>query len=159
MIEKDKDVSIGLVVNARADTKISQWAKGTEFYNDALKRVETARKTGVLKGVLWHQGESDARNAEYLDQLKTFIADLRKDLKEPNLPFVAGQVNNIKLINDQIAELPEKVTYTGFVSSEGLKTTDNRYFDAKSMKLLGKRYAKVMHKLVNSEQKASSRTK
>jgi hypothetical protein len=159
MIEKDKDVSIGLVVNARADTKISQWAKGTEFYNDALKRVETARETGILKGVLWHQGESDAKNAEYLDQLKTFIADLRKDLKEPNLPFVAGQVNNIKLINDQIAELPENVPYTGFVSSEGLKTSDNTHFDAKSMRLLGNRYAIVMQKLVNSEQKESSKTK
>jgi hypothetical protein len=54
---KDADpvVSLGLVVNAKGGTKIEQWAKGTSFYNDALKRVEVARKSGVLKGILWHR--------------------------------------------------------------------------------------------------------
>ena len=57
---------------------------------------------------------------------------------------MAGQVNNVRLINDQIARLPEVVPFTGFASSVGLKTMDRAHFDAESMKLLGRRYAEAM---------------
>lgn len=148
MLEKNEGVSVGLVVNAKGGTKIEQWAKGTKFYNDAIKRTEAARKTGVLKGILWHQGESNAGNPEaYLKQLKTLVGDLRKDLVMPELPFIAGQVINLPPINDEIAKLPDAVPFTSFVSSEGLKGLDRWHFDAASMKLLGERYAEAMTKV------------
>jgi hypothetical protein len=147
MLGKSKAISIGLVVNAKGGTSIRKWARGTAFYKEALKRTRTARKTGTLKGVLWHQGESDSRDARYLDKLKALIADLRKDLEEPDLPFVAGQISNVRLINDQIARLPEVVPFTGFASSAGLKTMDRAHFDARSMRLLGRRYAEAMLKI------------
>ncbi|MBT3200104.1 MAG: sialate O-acetylesterase [Phycisphaerales bacterium] len=154
MLEKQPAVSIGLVVNAKGGTSIKQWAKGTKFYKDALARTKIAMKTGVLKGILWHQGESDAKDDKYLDKLKTLIADLRKDLGAPNLPFVAGEVKDVKLINEQIKQLPKAVKHTAFASGEGLKTKDRWHFDAKSMKLLGKRYAQAMLKLQAEQQKA-----
>ena len=43
--------------------------------------------------------------------------------------------------------LPKKVPHTAFVSSEGLKAMDRWHFDAKSMKLLGERYADEMLEL------------
>ena len=147
MTAKDKGVSIGLVVNAKGGSKIMQWTKGSRFYKDALRRTEAARKTGVLKGILWHQGESDAKNEDYLAKLKDLVKNLRADFGLPNLPFVAGQVNNLKLINDQIAQLPKQVKHTGFTSSDGLKAMDRWHFDAKSMKLLGERYAEEMLKI------------
>ncbi len=147
MLAKSKAISIGLVVNAKGGTSIRKWARGSRFYKEALKRTQTARKTGTLKGILWHQGESDSKDARYLDKLKALIADLRKDLDEPDLPFVAGQINNVRLINDQIARLPEVVPFTGSASSAGLKTMDRAHFDAKSMKLLGRRYAEAMLKI------------
>ena len=60
---------------------------------------------------------------------------------------VAGQVNDLELINDQIARLPAVVPATAFVSSDGLKAMDRWHFDARSMKLLGRRYAEAMLKL------------
>jgi len=147
MLAKNKAISIGLVVNAKGGTNIRNWARGSRFYKEALKRTRTARKTGTLKGVLWHQGESDSKDARYLDKLKALIADLRKDLDEPDLPFVAGQINNVGLINDQIARLPEVVPFTGFACSDGLKAMDRWHFDARSMKLLGRRYAEAMLKI------------
>ena len=149
MLEKDKGISLGLVVNAKGGTKIEQWAKGTRFYKDAIMRATEAQKTGTLKGILWHQGESNSGNPDgYADKLKTLVENLRKDLKAPNLPFVAGQVNNHKAINDEIAKLPAAVPNTAFVSSEGLKAQDRWHFDAPSMKLLGKRYAEEIQKLL-----------
>lgn len=148
MLKKDKNISVGLIVNAKGGSKIAQWKKGTQFYKEAIRRTKEAQKNGTLKGILWHQGESDNGSPDgYLENLKTLITDLRKDLGEPKLPFIAGQVNNAPAINDQIAKLPKTLPETGFVSSEGLKAMDRWHFDAKSMKLLGNRYAEEMLKL------------
>ncbi|MHC4249700.1 MAG: sialate O-acetylesterase [Planctomycetota bacterium] len=157
MLEKDDAISIGLVVNAKGGTNIRQWARGSRFYREALRRTQAAQKRGVLKGVLWHQGESDAKDAKYLDKLKALVADIRRDLKRPDLPFVAGQVNDVKLVNDQIARLPEVVPSTGFVSSDGLKAMDRWHFDAKSMRLLGRRYAEAMLK-IHAARKSAKKT-
>ena len=44
------------------------------LYDDMLKAVREARKHATLKGVLWHQGESNASRAnEYPEKLKTLI--------------------------------------------------------------------------------------
>lgn len=148
MAKADDDVTIGLIVNARGGSKIGQWKKGTRFYQEALRRAKATQETGSLKGIVWHQGESDAgAPGTYLDDLAQLIADLREDLGVEGLPFVAGQVHNVPEINAQIARLPEKVDATGFISSEGLKTTDRWHFDALSVRLMGERYAEVMIKL------------
>jgi len=148
MLDKKKNISLGLVVNAKGGTKIEQWKKGTKFYEKTLRRVKVAQKSGTLKGILWHQGESNSKNPKgYLDKLKALIEALRKDLGIADLPFIAGQVNNVPAINDQIAKLPKTVGSTGFVSSEGLKAMDRWHFDAKSMKLLGQRYAEEILKI------------
>jgi len=145
MLETQKDISIGLVVNAKGGSKIEQWEKGTHFYNEIVRRAKEAQEIGTIKGIVWHQGESNAQNFDgYLDKLKTLINDLRTDLGVKDLPFVAGQVNNVPEINKQIAMLPKTVDAAGFVSSEGLKAMDRWHFDAESMKLLGRRYAEEM---------------
>ncbi len=145
MTERNPDVTIGLVVNAKGGTKIGQWKKGTKFYQEAVRRAKVARESGTLKGILWHQGESDEGSPDgYLDQLAQLVKDLRKDLGEKDLPFVAGQVNKVPAINEQIAKLPETVGHTAFVSSEGLNATDRWHFDRDSVLLLGERYAEAM---------------
>ena len=148
MLNKNKDISIGLVVNAKGGSKIEEWGKGTPFYKDALRRVKVAQKSGALRGILWHQGESNSKNPTgYLEKLKALIADLRNDLGMADLPFIAGQINNIPAINDQIAKLPEVLPFTGFASSKGLKAKDRWHFDSTSVKLLGMRYANEMQKV------------
>ncbi|MBT8038392.1 MAG: sialate O-acetylesterase [Verrucomicrobiae bacterium] len=151
MLKKQSGVSIGLVVNAKGGTKIEQWGPGTKFYKEAIRRAKAAQKSGTLKGVLWHQGESNHGNADgYLEKLSALVNALRKDLGCPELPFIAGQVIKSPTINQQIAQLPEKVDRTAFVSSAGLKGKDRWHFDTPSMKELGKRYAEAMLKLNKS---------
>ncbi len=156
MLEKDPSISIGLVVNAKGGSSIEQWSKESEFYKEAVRRTKSALKTGTLKGVLWHQGESDAKDVHYLQKLELLIKGLRIEFDMPDLPFVAGQVNNVPLINEQIAKLPATVDSTGFASSEGLKAMDRWHFDAKSMKRLGQRYAEEILKL-RVEQRAEQK--
>lgn len=143
------DHSIGLVVNAKGGSRIDQWKKGGKFYNDAVRRAKSAQESGTLRGILWHQGESDAGKPEgYLEKLVELIENLRGDLQDPDLPFVAGEINKVPLINDQISRLPSKVKHTAFISSKDLKTTDRWHFDASSVKLMGERYAEEMIRLL-----------
>jgi len=147
MLKEDPKMTIGLVVNAKGGSSIKQWTRDSRFYKEALRRMKAAMKNGELKGVLWHQGETDHKDPDYLAKLKELVKNLRKDLGSPKLPFVAGQVHNAKEVNEQIAKLSTELPHTGVVRSEGLTTMDRWHFDAKSMKLIGERYAVEMLKI------------
>ena len=148
MTKADSDTTLCLVVNARGNTSIEQWAKGTDYYKEAVRRARIAQKHGKLMGILWHQGEANGKQPEgYLDKLITLVGDLRKDLGCPDVPFVVGGIHNLPAINEQLIKLPDAVARTGFASSEGLKAMDRWHFDAESVKLLGKRYAEQIQAL------------
>ncbi|MFU8894356.1 MAG: sialate O-acetylesterase [Luteolibacter sp.] len=147
MSEAVPSITLGLIVNARGGSSIREWQRGQKAYQDALERARAAKSSGQLRGILWHQGESDQNDADYLAKLTELIANFRADLELPELPFVAGQVNNVPLINEQVARLPETVPHTRFVSAEGLTAYDRWHFDTASTLLLGKRYAEQMIEL------------
>jgi len=152
-----KEKSIGLVVQARGGSKIESWAKGTKYYNELLKRVAAVRPKGVIRGICWHQGESNNGDEQYLPKLKKLIADLRADLKAPELPFVVGQIrreagDKLGAINRQLAELPKAVKHTACANSQGLKT-QGWHFDSPSLRELGRRYGKEMLKLLAQKPK------
>ncbi len=144
---------IGLVVNAKGGTAISEWMPGTEFYKDAVARAKEAMKSGSLKGIVWHQGESDiSRTDVYMKELATLIGSLRSDLGNENLPFVAGQLSEDKVerkqFNVMILELPKTIKNTGVATTENTTTIDGTHFDSESQRILGKRYAVEMQKLI-----------
>ncbi len=154
MANFQSDKTIGLVVNAKGGTSIGLWKPGSEFYKEAIVRTKKAMQFGVLKGVLWHQGESDASKYEaYLPQLVELIKALRSDLNAPNLPFVAGQLSNDKPgrsgFNEIIQQLPQHIDHVSVVTTENTSTIDSTHFDAASQRLLGSRYATEMIKLLN----------
>tara|TARA_B110000037_G_C17098944_1_gene497181 strand:+ start:1498 stop:2373 length:876 start_codon:yes stop_codon:yes gene_type:complete len=152
MRELRPDVSIGLVVNARGGTSIQEWAKGTQYYDEAICRARAAQSDGRLTGILWHQGESDGKRSDsYLEKLTVLISDLRADLGDPELPFVAGLVEQddrdgkvARVINDVILQLPDAVPNTAVASSEGLLTSDGTHFDSAGQRLLGARFADAL---------------
>jgi len=136
--------AIGLVVNARGGTKIEQWSRDGRLYYEAVRRTRKALENGVLAGILWHQGEGNRDDADYLEKLKDLITDLRSDLNAPELPFVAGEITGEWPVNDQLEKLPETVPHTAVAGVEGLVTFDRRHFDTPSMRELGRRYARAM---------------
>ena len=144
---------IGLVVNAKGGTKIEEWMPGGEFYNEAVKRTKEAMKFGILKGVLWHQGEGNSsKYQEYTPKIVALIEAFRIDFNLPKLPVVVGQLSGDKIqregFNEMILQLPEKSDWVGVATSEGTSTIDSTHFDAASQKKLGIRYAKEMQGLL-----------
>ena len=150
------DKQIGLVVNAKGGVSIDLWNPDSEFYNEAVRRTNKALEFGVLKGIIWHQGESDATNyKQYMPKLTELIQSLRKDFNLPHLPFVVGQLSGDKAFredfNKMILNLPEQVDYTGVVKSDSTRTIDGTHFDSDSQHLIGRRYAIEMVRLLKRE--------
>lgn len=130
----------------------SLYKRFIEFVRANQKAIEAQGDTLTIRGLIWHQGESDAGQppGSYKTNLIALINQARSDLGHPNLPVLIGQVyNNGKRGNifaDQkavVAELPQ----TWLVESAGLETFDKgTHFDAKSQIELGRRFAEEMRK-------------
>tara|TARA_R110001583_G_scaffold193435_1_gene361975 strand:+ start:572 stop:1342 length:771 start_codon:yes stop_codon:yes gene_type:complete len=144
---------IGLVVNAKGGTSIEEWKPNDTLYNEAISQTKKALKYGVLKGIIWHQGEANSsKYNKYMPKITILIESLRKDFNLPNLPFVAGQLSPDKPqrnnFNQMILELPNKVKHTAVVSSENTTTIDSTHFDSVSQRLFGKKYAEALLRLM-----------
>ena len=153
MADAMPDSRIGLVVNARGGTSIDEWKPGGDLYAQAVQRAEEASKYGTIRGIIWHQGESDvSRSDQYMDKLVHLITSFRQDLGLPELPFVAGQLSEDKperaVFNRMILSLPSRLPFTAVVSSEGTSTFDQTHFDVASQNLLGIRYAAELKRVI-----------
>ncbi len=148
MRQAQPNKKIGLVVNARGGSTIAEWCRNCEYYKQVLTRLIYIENKDSIKGVLWLQGESDqAKPAGYIDKLKQLVVDLRRDLAKENLPFIAAQVNNIPLINKQIAALPTVLDNTAVVYSNDLTAIDALHYDFASIQAIGERFAIEMQRL------------
>ncbi|MCG9792163.1 sialate O-acetylesterase [Flavobacterium algicola] len=156
MLNGNKDLKIGLIPAAWGGSPLSVWVSGAEYsqhhpYDEAIARTKKAMESGKLKGILWHQGESDNNekdSKEYLHKLKVLVANLRRDLGTPNLPFVAGEIghfNKDHFINKAINSVENEIPNAAVVSSEGLTDKgDHLHFDTPSARILGVRYSEKM---------------
>jgi len=136
-------ITVGLVVSARGGTKVEQWQPGELLYEEAVARARIAAESGVLKGILWHQGEGNRDDPDYLAKVTRVIEGFRRDLGVPDLPFIAGQIrtNEDWAVNRQISALTGEVPHTACVGAEGLVTQDDWHFETESMRAFGERYA------------------
>ncbi len=165
MAEHNKKAVIALVPCAVGGTLLVRWSKEGDLYSNALVRAKIAMKDGTLKGILWHQGENDSIKLEtaetYEERLVKMIEDFRKDLGQPAIPFVAGQIGEFlytrkdptatphaRMINDALAKIPGRVLNTACWKATGLTHHgDEVHFDTKSQREMGRRYAEEMIKL------------
>jgi hypothetical protein len=165
--EANPEITVGLIPCAVGGSPIDSWKPGVFYpptksypWDDAIRRTKLALKSGVLKGILWHQGESDSNEAlaaGYESKLHDLISRLRSELGAPETPFIVGQMGQFperpwdksrQQVDRAHQELPVKVAHTAFVSSLGLRDRgDKIHFDSASYRELGNRYAAAFLKL------------
>ncbi len=154
-------VPIGLIPCAKGGTSLWQWdpALKTEgrdsLYGNMLARVGLVG--GRVAGVLWYQGEADARPdraPEYPDRFEAFVATVRADFSQPELPFYSAQLSRViraetetrtGLMWSAIQEAQRqsvKIPHTGMVAGVDLTLMDSIHIDTESQKRLGVRFAK-----------------
>ena len=157
---KHPDVTVGLIPCAVGGSPIRAWEPGgfhdqtkSHPYDDAVQRAHVALKSGTLKGILWHQGESDSTTKQsvlYEEKLHALINRFRTELDGPEVPFVAGQLGQFpekpwndsrRLVNSVLESLPAKVPFCGFAKSDGLKHKgDETHFNSAAYREFGHRY-------------------
>ena len=168
-------VTVGLIPCAAGGSPIAAWEPGGYHdqtnghpYDDALQRVRIALKVGTLKGILWHQGESDStpvRSVVYEEKLHAMINRLRESFESPDVPFLAGQLGQFadkpwndsrKLVDGVHRSLPQKIGHCGFVESDGLgHRGDQTHFDSAALREFGHRYYRVFETMEKSKTQAT----
>ena len=166
-----EEVTIGIVPNAIAGVDIDYFRKGVrsarrnEFrippdnqrdsaYDMIIERGRLAQQVGVIKGIIFHQGESDSGNpnrGQWVGKLQQIVADIRADLNLGNIPFLAGELlyNGAggccgDSLNPLINSLPNMIPGARAVSANGFTNIDNFHFDLPSQRTFGARYGQIM---------------
>lgn len=171
MSKQTKSVRIGLIPCAVGGTSIRKWTPGAEDsktktypYDDMLVRLKVALKSGEVKGILWHQGESDGKMGEkgtYAEALAELIERVRAECGSSDIPFVIGQLGQFPdrpwnegrtKVDAAQRKVAQTVPHCAFVSSDGLKDRgDLTHFSADAARQLGERFAEQMIKLQKQE--------
>jgi hypothetical protein len=114
-----------------------------------------------IRAVLWLQGEADATPAGlavHEPKLLKLIDDLRTDLAEPALPFIASTIGEMRAategrenaaMNRLLLSLPEKRPQTACVDARDLRSHigDSVHFDTVAQQAIGRRYAERYYAL------------
>jgi hypothetical protein len=165
------DTVIGLVQTAVGGTPLRRWVKGGDLYEKAvfqaraaLRAAQAVNPAARLRGVLWHQGESDCENKNDADtyeaRLVKMFTDLRADLADLTgatampLPVVIGQLGDFvsfahtETVRAALRNMPARLPAVAFVDAAGLPDKGDRlHFTAAAQQELGRRYAAAMRKL------------
>jgi len=151
-------ISILMIPTAVGGTSISQWLGDSTFrdvqlFKNFTKKMNIGRNYGTIKGVLWHQGESDATNPKdiefYKDRLSELLSKFRETIDIENMPIIIGELgsfsknfDNWKRINNQVELYVLTDSNSSIVKTSDLKDKgDKVHFNSQSQRILGKRFA------------------
>jgi sialate O-acetylesterase len=152
-------VPIGLIATAHGGTSMAQWdpAKkdrgGRSLYGSMLGQVN--RAGGKVRGVLWYQGEAEANpeaSKAYPRTMVNFIASVREDLHDPDLPFYLVQLGRFvhegpsdgwNAVQDAQRRIPDRVPSTAVVAAVDLELDDGIHVGTNGLKRLGGRLARI----------------
>lgn len=157
-----ENIKIGLIPCALSGQGLQVFVKGGSGFNIPnwahptlangspyawmVDRCKLAQKTGVIKGILLHQGESGSGSRPWGTVAKEIFDALKTDLGLPNtLPVAVGELRQGSGLNAEIDAFAKSYPYCGLASSLncGIQPDDVWHFNPEGMRELGKRYAKA----------------
>lgn len=150
---------IGLIPCAKGATSLEEWTRRgpDSLYDRMLDQVN--RIGGAPAGLLWYQGESDARTlalaSNYGERLEAWINRLRGDLRCPALSILLVQIGRYALpctpetqegwgrVREAQRQLADRVLGVRLTSAIDLGLTDIIHLDAASAIRVGRRLARL----------------
>ena len=148
------------------DSGTGSWVKdaakqyGNYPYGKLVEMAKKAQQSGVIKGIIYHQGETDAYNDSWLASVYELYTNLLTDLNlsMDSVPFIAGEP--LRYYNGNPAPASGSRQYIDMLpnyfkrqsgkdiayvaSSEGLGYYDEYHFSSEGYRTLGKRYGEIM---------------
>ena len=166
--EVNEEVVIALLPTAVGGSSIGYWLNdstfnGVNLRSNLVEKINLAKEHGTLKGILWHQGESDAtpeKLPQYACNLKTLFYLMRFVSDDSRLPIVVGELASFPKsesmhkgwneINTIIERVVKEDHNAALVPAGDLTSNpDFIHFDAASQRMMGKRYAEAMLQLLS----------
>ena len=123
---------------------------GNHPFKVLMDAAKIAQKSGIIKGILLHQGESNKGEEDWPESVKLIYERMLKelDLKSEDVPLLVGEVvrkeaGGMCYAHNEIIAKIHEVIKTGYaISSENCTSKgDGYHFDSSGNRLLGKRYA------------------
>ena len=172
-----EDIRIGFIPCALSGQAIEMFMKGqmsqvpdwcnsylsqqgnVSVYDWMRERCELAQDSGVIKGILFHQGEANTNDPAWPGNVAQVVSDLRNDLNlGEEVPFLAGEVlrsGGSASHNTQVAKIPSVIPNSYVISSEGLVVrvgdTWNLHFSCESVRTFSRRYAEAFLSAVDND--------
>jgi hypothetical protein len=152
-------ISVLLIPTAVGGSSISQWLgdsvhRNVKLLSNFLAKMEIAKQYGIIKGILWHQGESDANEDDilhYKERLRELFTKFRAAAGNNSLPVLLGELGSFSkdkehfsLINKAMHDYSLLDENTAVISTGDLKDKgDSLHFDSKGQRAMGKRFAET----------------
>ena len=150
-------ISILIIPTAVGGSSVGQWLGDSTHRNVKLlsnfrEKVDSAKKYGQIKGILWHQGENDANTMDiplYNSKLSSLFHTFRTITGNTNLPILIGELGsfskdkiNWELLNEKIIEYSKTDGYSVVISTFDLQDIgDSVHFNSAGQRMMGQRMA------------------
>ena len=163
---KDKSVVSSYLTEAKNANPSQTWVTGAaaEYgnypYGKLVEMAKKAQQSGVIKGIIFHQGETDAYSNDWLESVYQLYNNLLTDLElsADSVPFIAGEpvqqseggacAGAIPWVDKIPAYFKQKTNKDiAFVASSvgcGKISSDNYHFSSEGYRKLGTRYGEIM---------------
>jgi hypothetical protein len=132
-------------------------AYGNDPYKRLVDMARIAQESGVIKGILLHQGESNNGQSDWPKKVKLIYDRLMEDLglNPEEVPLFIGEMVNQAVggscyyHNAVIATMPFVIPNSYVISSADCPHKGDRvHFTAQGYRIMGQRYAKVALKVM-----------
>ena len=152
----------------------ADWVKNyfKDYNNDPYKRLvdmaKIAQETGVIKGILLHQGETNNGQQDWPKKVKLIYDRLMNDLNlnPEEVPLFVGETVSQAAggacwhHNSVIAKVPNVIPNSYVISSADCpQKGDGLHFTAQGYRIMGQRYAKAALKVLGIEAQIDEPTK
>ena len=153
------NISVLIIPTAIGGSSISQWLadslyRNVKLYSNFIEKVGIAKQYGIIKGILWHQGESDANDkniALYKERLSKLFIKFRHVIGNNDLPILLGELGTFSkdkeyfsLINKAIHDYSVQDKNTTVITTSDLKDKgDSLHFNSKGQRKMGRRFAEA----------------
>ncbi len=150
-------INILLLPAAVGGSSVSQWLgdsihRNVQLLTNFKEKIQIAKKFGVVKGILWHQGENDANTDDiplYKKRLKELFAKFRTIAGNDRLPIFVGELGSYsetnalwQMINEQITLYARSDNNVFVVRTSDLTDNgDKVHFNSEGQRVLGQRFA------------------
>ncbi|CAH0994009.1 Carbohydrate acetyl esterase/feruloyl esterase [Emticicia aquatica] len=152
-----KNISILIIPTAIGGSSITQWL-GDSLYREVKllsnfkEKAAIAQKYGIIKGILWHQGESDAiasRIPNHDKNLVDLFSNFRKITGNLTLPIMIGELGSYSKTNEDWQKINQKLKeYTSIDQHSAIIQTqdfkhkgDDIHFNSEGQRMMGERFA------------------